>query len=335
MNFKSIKIYLLYSAIIFLCCLKNDLEGLNLTNQLYCDHCSKNIENYYINYDNKTYHESCYKAHIQLRCNHCNDPIEGSYNIEENRNYHKSCFINNILDKCDACGDPIDSDYIVDNYGNKYHQYHTKKFSTCESCNRLICKRITNGGISLRESRNICNICKKDVVTDKKNIKKISEKIRRNLIKLGMDNIPSNIPITLVNDRSRLNSLSNIRLSGDINGYTKYEYEKMGSKIVSKKYQIYILSYMHEIIFEAVLAHELMHVYLFQNNLFLESDIREGFCNLGSKIIYENYNNEIARSKLEAMFNDNDPDYGIGFRKINRALQRNGWAKLLQYVHRK
>ena len=335
MNFKSIKNYLQCVIIICFCSLENDLKALNQTNQFYCDHCNESIEDYYINYDNKTYHKSCYEEHIQLRCDHCNDPIEGTYNIEKNKNYHKSCFTNNILDRCDACGEPINSDYIVDYYGNKYHQYHTKRFSTCESCSRLICKRITNGGISISGNRKICNMCRKDVVTDKINLNEISEKVRRRLIKLGMNNIPRNIPIILVDDRITLNKLSDMRHGENINGYTRYEYEKLGSRIISKKYQIYVLSSLHKIIFEAVLAHELMHVYLFQNNLFPDSDIREGFCNLGPKIIYENYDNEIAQSKLHAMFNDDDPDYGLGFQKMNIRLQREGWSNLLQYVNKK
>ena len=85
MNFKSIKNYLQCVIIICFCSLENDLKALNQTNQLYCDHCNESIEDYYINYDNKTYHKSCYEEHIQLRCDHCNDPIDGTYNIEKKK----------------------------------------------------------------------------------------------------------------------------------------------------------------------------------------------------------------------------------------------------------
>ena len=42
-----------------------------------------------------------------------------------------------------------------------------------------------------------------------------------------------------------------------------------------------------EIQFQAILAHELLHVWLYKNSINLEYDKMEAFCNLGS-LVYKN-----------------------------------------------
>ena len=82
-------------------------------------------------------------------------------------------------------------------------------------------------------------------------------------------------------------------------------------------------------IFKAVLAHELMHVYLFQNNINLSSQKTEGFCNLGAKLIYEDYNNQFSKIKLKAMYQNKDIDYGKGFLIMDVILKEKGCDRLL------
>ena len=92
---------------------------------------------------------------------------------------------------------------------------------------------------------------------------------------------------------------------------------------------------MHRIIFNAVLAHELLHVYLFQNQLtHLDSDVREGFCNLGSNLIYEHYNTELSKYRMLNMNENKDPDYGLGYRKMKKLLDIEGWKRLLSRLYK-
>ena len=70
-------------------------------------------------------------------------------------------------------------------------------------------------------------------------------------------------------------------------------------KIIRRDYKIYILSNLHQTEFKSVLAHEFLHVYLFENNYQLSPEIREGFCNLGSELIYENENSKYSMLKIE------------------------------------
>ena len=148
--------------------------------------------------------------------------------------------------------------------------------------------------------------------------------------------------------------LSGNRL-GNIQGFTNYEVETStrtfvvpgsvpglfrGWKkdtetvIINQDYHIYILSNLHRIIFNAVLAHELLHVYLFQHHLVLESDVREGFCNLGSNIVYDHYGSKLGEYRIISMEESSDPDYGLGFKKMKSILDQIGWGRLLRKLDR-
>ena len=91
-----------------------------------------------------------------------------------------------------------------------------------------------------------------------------------------------------MNSRDELMRLSKHRL-GNIQGYTEYEEEStLFGEITSQSYHIYILSNLHKVVFNAVLAHELLHTWLYDNQINLSPLAEEGFCNLGRYIIYNN-----------------------------------------------
>ena len=293
-----------------------------------CNYCHKMIIEDYFRLDNKKYHQDCYEKYVQPRCSYCNNAIENAYNIYNQKNYHSYCFKNFILEKCDVCGAPLEADYIVDSWNNKYHDYHLNGSETCESCGRLIAKKLTGGGLALNQNRHVCNICSGSLVTEKSDIEYFKDKVMAILQNVGIINMPRSIPIKLVKSQIELDRMSTIRL-GDIQGYTKYEYEKVNNKIMGESFEIYILSHLHKIVFEAVLAHELMHVYLFKNNIKLSSQKREGFCNLGSRLVYEDYNDQFSNIKLDLMKKNKDPDYGKGFIIMSKILKQNGWHDLL------
>ena len=75
-------------------------------------------------------------------------------------------------------------------------------------------------------------------------------------------------------------------------------------------------------------------LYLFQNQLDLKSDIREGFCNLGSNIIYEHYGSNLSQYRIKSMEESVDPDYGVGYRNMKSLLDKIGWKRLLKKLPR-
>ena len=75
-------------------------------------------------------------------------------------------------------------------------------------------------------------------------------------------------------------------------------------------------------------------MYLFQNQLDLASDVREGFCNLGSNIVYEHYESNLSKYRIKSMEESLDPDYGIGYKKMKSLLDQIGWKRLLRKLNR-
>ena len=325
---KKKELSLVFFVLLVFCC--NDFAYGNSFKILKCKYCDKKISGRYVTQNNKAYHEVCYREHIQLKCNHCNIAINGEYNIEGEKNYHKKCFRNFILEKCDICLQPIDDLFVEDNYGNTYHNYHRSTMPLCESCNRIISRNTTDGGVKINKERNICNLCFDYVIRDNMETNAIYKDIRKQLNSLGIENIPKEIPIRLVDSKNDLQKISKTFFPNGLQGYTKYDYQKIGKKKINENYTIFILSNLHEISFRAVLAHELLHVYLFNNNIALRKSLVEGFCNLGSEHVYRSFpENKIAKLKLESMFKDDDPEYGKGFRIMSSELESIGWKDLL------
>lgn len=296
--------------------------------QIKCGHCHEKILKDYVTYENINYHNICYEKFIQLKCDFCFLVIENSYSFEKDKKYHKKCFVNNILDKCDICLKPLEGKFIVDYWDNKYHEKHQIEMPVCDSCSRIVSQELTGGGYLINKKRSICSLCIRMVVNKKNQIPNLSEEVRNSLELNGLINLPKVVPISLVDSKNELIKLSKNKL-GNIKGYTHYNKTTLGGVTIKEDFHIYILSNLHSTAFKAVLAHEYLHVYLFMNNYYLNSDITEGFCNLGSQLIFQNIDTELSKYYLKSMYQNNDPDYGKGFIKMNSILERTGWKKLL------
>lgn len=294
-----------------------------------CDHCNKIISNSYVTFNKTNYHKKCYQDFIQPNCDFCEKKIIDYYTESNKNKYHQSCFINNVLEKCSICIKPLNGEYLLDFFGNKYHSYHRKKLTECSSCSRLISDQLTSGGFVINGDNKICAICFPFIINSKSQITKINTEVRALLVSVGFKNLPKFVPITLVENIEELKKMSG-RVSSEIKGFTYYHKTMLKGKKIKEDIHIYILSNLHSTTFKAVLAHELLHVFLFINNYTLRSDIREGFCNLGSKLILDSTQTELSDYLISSMFENKDPDYGIGFIKMNEILKKKGWKKLIR-----
>jgi hypothetical protein len=187
---------------------------------------------------------------------------------------------------------------------------------------------LTGGGFELSDGRHLCGICNETEVSEDFLLESSIAYVRRLLTTNGITNLPDDIPITLV-DQHRLKQLA-LSYSDAMHGFTDHNIQTRNGRVVSKDSHIYILSHLPLTMFRAVLAHELMHVYLFERDLDLRSDIREGFCNLGSEMVYKDTRSEFAKFRLLNMEKSQDPDYGFGYRKMSQLLDKRGWRYLLE-----
>ena len=148
---------------------------------------------------------------------------------------------------------------------------------------------------------------------------------------VGIIDVPKNIPITLV-DLQILNEkaghLSHVKLKG----FTHFADKSYSKLQIDNPYHIYILSGLPQLEFEAVLAHEFLHIWLEINSINLDIITAEGFCNLGSSLIYENDGTQFSQIHLKAMVNNADEAYGKSFIIFQREMEENGWKALIQKI---
>ncbi|MBF0225556.1 MAG: hypothetical protein HQK76_08895 [Desulfobacterales bacterium] len=297
-----------------------------------CDHCGELLGEVWQVYNNKKYHQGCYEKYYQPRCDICGLPIQDKYTTDDKGKYHASCYREHKLPKCDICLRPIEGEYIKDVWGHKAHKHHNgQKTVTCDTCSRILSSATSNGAFKYSDGRYICGYCKAGAIENIESAKRYVPEILKQLSQYGMKGIPNNIPIFLV-DRNQLAKISNNKFSKDTKGFTKIETKLLNNVKVSSSYEIYILFGLQELAFKGTLAHELLHVWQFEHNARLSKIESEGFCNLGSAIIYESGSSQLATILLDNLKNDPDPIYGAGYRKMSKKLESIGWAKLLDQV---
>lgn len=298
------------------------------SDQPRCQYCGRAIQGQYLTYEGKAYHQNCFKEHIQPRCAYCGEPLEGSYTSIDGKSFHPNCYRDHILDKCAICSQPLEGRFLTDYWGNSYHDFHERLLHGCFSCGRLICDELTGGGRQIDANHFLCNICGETAVNNDILLDVYQATIRRLLEDKGVLGIPENIPLSLV-DAKTLRKISKMS-SKDLFGFSDLRGTTLNGRTIQKEAHIYILKDLPLVMFKATLAHELLHVYLFQKDIVLRSDIREGFCNLGSELIYQRDGSELSRYRLHNMQEDPDPDYGAGYRKLSAQIQKYGWSHVLQ-----
>ena len=146
---------------------------------------------------------------------------------------------------------------------------------------------------------------------------------------VGFQNLPIDIPIELVNLDQLINNSGNLA-HAKLKGFTKMELLNTSKNNQARTYQMFLLNGLPKVEFEAVLAHELLHVWLHEQKAALSLEKTEGFCNLGSLLIYENDGTQFSMIHLQAMEKEPNPIYGVGYRSMNSRLNELGWNKLLK-----
>ena len=227
---------------------------------------------------------------------------------------------------CDICFEPLNKSYLQDAWGNKYHQIHLKNGFFCDTCSRIISKRITRGGFQFNDGRFMCNLCEANIV--KANDSKLISTSIDSIIK-----ILKSKGINLENNDFEINLVDRHSLQSSISETTNHNLETLKAITIldNKQYIINILWGLHQLEFEGVLAHELIHVWIDYHNIKLSDSRLEGLCNIGSSFVYKNTNTELSKILLKSLENNSDPIYGHGYKYMNVMIKKYGWDDV---VHR-
>jgi hypothetical protein len=300
--------------------------------KLICSHCKNFLNDTWINHQGNKYHQHCYLKNYAPECNICGLAIDGQYTSDDDGTYHYNCFKNTKLPCCSVCTLPLEGKYIRDNWGNMSHLNHNNyKTNICHSCSRIISQKTSNGGIQYGDSRYVCGICRITEIISDEQINQSKQRVIIQLNEAGFDYIPNYISVCL-SDKKTLNQRLGVNLKENSHGYTKTIVKKENNKIVSIEHSIFILYGLPRLKFEGVLAHELIHVWLNERDIKMPSKDIEGFCNLGTALIYQKDGTANGNSYLKNMSENPDPIYGDGYRKMSAKLQNIGWKSLINEV---
>lgn len=300
---------------------------------VYCDFCKSQIKEKYISFEGKLYHEECYKDHIQLRCFDCGKGIDGKYITYKQKVYHENCYKKNVALKCDLCGEIIDGSFISDYWGNNYHSFHADNEPRCDYCKRFISGKLTKGGSRYNDGRVICTLCEENSVKSLAKGETILNKVRISLKNLGvgLDNVFVNLKLV---DKQELQQVAaGEREVADTRGFSQYTYYRRGAEISDENFTIYLLNGMPEKVYEAVAAHELMHVWQYINSPDnLDLKIAEGSAEYISYLHMKKQYDDYSKFTVKNIEDNRDPIYGEGFREIKRIVDRKGLNYLLDYI---
>ena len=112
---------------------------------------------------------------------------------------------------------------------------------------------------------------------------------------------------------------------GNLKGFTHTDHDHKKQPL----HTIFMLFGLPKIEFEGALAHELMHVWLFERQVRLSLREIEGFCNLGNYLVFSRKPSPMASYLLKNLQTDDDPIYGGGYRLMRKHLDAHGWENLL------
>lgn len=218
------------------------------------------------------------------------------------------CIISDVETTCLVCGNSPQSTYNVDWAGNCVCKEHLQIAHYCISCSRYcIPRKMYNFGNRF----SLCQICENDLI-NRKIVGNVVAYIKRAYIKAGFGVI-RNWHLYVTDPGIMFSQWQNPH----VKGYAKRN---------GNKYEIYVLKHLSRISFAHILAHEILHIWQYNNNYSPENWKAEGFCNLGSYYVLSFIGTEEARERIAAMERDPDPVYGEGFRKMKAIYEKGSWA---------
>lgn len=298
--------------------------------KLVCDHCGQILADQWLTYSGKKLHQACYEAHYREHCVHCARPINAEFHRDESGAWHVGCYERVKLEPCPACGGPLKGKILIDPWGQKAHAVHgSQRTLSCSICARLISQATSHGGVQHGDGRVVCGICRITEISTPDQIAQLKQTVIAQLQAVGFDYIPGYIAVTLA-DQRRMNQRLGVHAGSNSHGYTQTLEKRLNGQL-TREHSIYVLLGLPRLAFMGVLAHELLHVWLNDRGIHHWSEKEcEGFCNLGTALIYANDATPLASVLRKRMDDDKGPIYGDGYRLMQARLNKLGWPGLIQ-----
>ena len=273
----------------------------------------------------KYYHRAC------RTCVLCGNIIHSDRVVSEGKVYHLRCLKAGAT--CAVCGKQS-RHYRTNFWGQAACVDHAQ---TCMYCGRFL-SAATHGGRQIKYTYNrdgercqkevpLCGLCERTLVASPENIERYRREVMEIFRKNGIEGIPEDIPIRLsdmVEEGKRMGR-----------GLWGLNHSHISPSRERYSCEISIHCNLPETLFKGVLAHELMHSWLFLYAIELTDAECEGFCNLGKYLVLRSSNAPEAKYLISWILETNtDPVYGEGFRLMKKRLDKLGWRNLMRTLRR-
>lgn len=221
---------------------------------------------------------------------------------------------------CMICGKTLVGTVLCDGRGNSVCGSHEKYLKYCNSCGSFV----RESDLHLKDGRILCTACSKAIVRHPEDVKWIIAQVKQFLSEVGISHLSDTIRLKIVTAQE----MSRVRGDGKINLYSPgLALSNCGYCGLFKKqweHTVYVLDNIPKVKFAGILAHELLHTWQNEKEYDFPTDLKEGFCNLGSYVTYMKINNDYSRILAENLKNDSSEIYGEGFRKVLPIYKRVG-----------
>lgn len=237
----------------------------------------------------------------------------------------KNTITNALPHKCAICGEFIFDAYRMNKWGQYIHAHHDVQI--CCSCERFVMPTDQH----LPYGRHLCSHCQGKVVRTPEHVKWVYDRIQVIFKDKGLE-LPANIPVDVV-DAAQIAKTANDHTINPFRLGLTCSSVTGGIFGFKMSHHVYVIDNLHKVIFGGTLAHELLHVWQNEHRISLPANYCEGFCNLGSYLLYASLDNEMTRVLIDSMMENPDPIYGEGFREVKRVFEQEAAYDLTRTIN--
>lgn len=281
-----------------------------------CDACGQVILDEYIVLEGRSFHPD------HILCAYCSKRIEDTYVTADKQFYHGECYQKRFVVVCTVCNKVVLDHYVQDFWGNRVHEAHKDNIPQCDFCERFIAGGFAASATQLPDGRRLCGHCAATSVTTPDKVKDLAGMVSSSLAAHG-------IKVSLDDTTYRLLGKEKMKkMSYDPErhalGFTNFEYLNTGDVTYCS---IEVLNGMPELQMAAVLAHEIMHVWLFRGGVRTNgTPWIEGSCEYAAYLLMSDSNTKESQFVVHNFEANQDSIYGDGFRQVKAFVEKHGVA---------
>lgn len=292
-----------------------------------CKRCNLPLWGSYVKAMNAEWHAECW------RCSRCQELIRGNFFVHEGQPICEKDYLTEVAPRCSICGCVLKGSFMHNPFGQCACPAHSQD-PKCTSCQRWLLPedRIRVGGLY---GSTPCRACLAGSIDDSRLRSYHNAFGTKALRQLGLV-LGAQAEVAV-----RLASAAQIRqLKGteerQLEGLTETSIYTVNGKESSREVKgIVIVGGLAREHFEAVLAHEYGHVWLFLSRLDHPTELlAEGFCELVRHEWLKQLATPLALELQTRMCESKDPIYGDGFRLMEKTWREKGLRGVLGLLGR-